>query len=66
MGLLIKNIKCLVQTEDQPVQRICGKDMANLNNIRNAFLFILDDKISDFGSMDEYPAAYQISENNLM
>ena len=65
MGLLIKNIKCLVQTEDQPVQRISGKDMVNLNNIRNAFLFILDDKISDFGSMDEYPAAYQISENNF-
>ena len=65
MGLLIKNIKCLVQTEDHPVQRISGKDMGNLNNIRNAFLFIQDDKISDFGSMDEYPAAYKISEHNF-
>ena len=65
MGLLIKNIKFLVQTEDHPVQKISGKDMANVSNIRNAFLFIQDDKISDFGSMDEYPAAYQISEDNF-
>jgi len=65
MGLLIKNIKCLVQTEDKPVRKVCGKEMAKLSLIRDAFLFIQDDKISDFGSMGEYPAAYQISENNF-
>jgi len=65
MGLLIKNIKCLVQTEDHPVHKICGREMAKLGLIKDAFLFIQDDKIRDFGSMDEYPAAYQISENNF-
>lgn len=65
MGLLIKNIKCLVQVEHQPKKRICGRDMAKLNTISDAFLFIQDDKISDFGPMNEYPAAYQISEDNF-
>lgn len=65
MGLLIKNIKCLVQTEDKPERKICGKDMARLGCIRDAFLFIQDGRISDFGSMNEYPAAYKISENNF-
>jgi len=65
MGLLIKNIKYLVQVEDQSRTRICGKDMASLNTIPDAFLFIQDDKISDYGPMNEYPAAYQISENNF-
>ncbi len=65
MGLLLKNIKCLVQAEDKPVRKVCGKEMAELGIINDAFLFIQDDKISDFGSMNEYPAAYQISENNF-
>ncbi len=65
MGLLIKNIKCLVQAEDKPVRKVCGKEMAKLGIINDAFLFIQDDLISDFGLMNEYPAAYQISENNF-
>ncbi|HBE41298.1 MAG TPA: imidazolonepropionase [Bacteroidales bacterium] len=65
MGLLIKNIKCLIQTGDQPRMKICGKDMSKLNIISDAFLFIQDDKISDYGPMNEYPAAYQISESNF-
>ena len=39
--------------------------MAKLGIINDAFLFIQDDLISDFGLMNEYPAAYQISENNF-
>jgi len=65
MGLLIKNIKCLVQTEEIPKQRVCGVDMAKIAIIPDAFLFIQDDRISDFGLMKEYPAAYQISETNF-
>ncbi|GAB4279516.1 MAG: imidazolonepropionase [Marinilabiliales bacterium] len=55
MTLLIKNIKILIQTEDKPVRRVCGKDMQNLNIIKDAYLLIKDDKIEDFGSMTNCP-----------
>jgi imidazolonepropionase len=52
MGLLIKNIKGLVQTEDKPKLRLCGKDMSVINNISDAYLLIENGLISDFGTMD--------------
>lgn len=57
MGLLIKNIKCLVQTEEHPGQRVCGSEMARISNIPDAFLLIEGDRISDFGPMEKCPAA---------
>ena len=51
MKTLIKNIKELVQVEDQIREKVCGKDMANLQTIKDAFLLIEDDKILDFGQM---------------
>jgi imidazolonepropionase len=51
-GLLIKNIRCLVQTEDVPELRICGKEMSELNKIDDAWLYITDGLISDFGKMN--------------
>jgi imidazolonepropionase len=51
MSILIKNIKTLVQTEDQPVRWVAGKDMAVLQNIDNAFLYLAGDKIREFGQM---------------
>jgi imidazolonepropionase len=53
-GILIKNIKCLVQTEDVPAARICGKEMSVLNTINNAYLIINDGIISDFGRMEDF------------
>jgi imidazolonepropionase len=53
MGLLIKNISCLVQTENVPVLWVAGKKMATLPLIKNAFLKIEDGLISDFGEMKE-------------
>jgi len=47
--LLIKNIKKLVQVEENPRTCVAGKDMAHLHCIDNAFLLIDDDKIIDFG-----------------
>ncbi|MCT4614679.1 MAG: imidazolonepropionase [Marinifilaceae bacterium] len=55
MNLLIKNIKKLVQVEENPVKWVAGKDMANLNCIDNAYLLVKEDKIEDFGSMDNIP-----------
>jgi imidazolonepropionase len=47
--LLIKNIKKLVQVEENSRSRVAGKDMSQLNCIDNAFLIIENDKIVDFG-----------------
>ena len=53
MRTLIKNIKELVQVERQPKLRVCGKDMAQMETIKNAYLIIEDDKFAAFGPMDE-------------
>lgn len=49
MTLIVKNIKELVQVEEQPVQLRAGKDMQTLHTIKNAFLIVKEDKIFDFG-----------------
>jgi imidazolonepropionase len=53
--ILIKNIKALVQTENEPRNKISGKDMAHLNTIPNAYLIIENDRIKEFGKMDAMP-----------
>ena len=53
MKLLIKNIKSLVNILDDTVKYVAGKEMQNLNCIHNAYLLIEEDKIADFGKMDE-------------
>ena len=55
MKLLIKNIKTLVQVEENPVLKVSGKDMSKLNCIDDAWLAIEDDKIVDFGKMEDWP-----------
>ncbi len=55
MTTLITNIKELLQVEEQPKEMVCGKDMKVLPTIKNAFLFIENDCIKDFGSMDNLP-----------
>jgi imidazolonepropionase len=54
MKILIKNIKQLVQTEEEPRLKIAGKDMKNLPCINDAWLAIEDDKIAGFGKMDDW------------
>ena len=53
MRTLIKNIKELVQVEYQPKLRVCGKEMARMEIVKNAYLIIEDDKFAAFGPMDE-------------
>ena len=53
--LLIKNIKELIQVEESPKVMVAGKDMAILPTIANAYLLIEDDKIADFGPMENLP-----------
>ena len=53
MKTLIKNIKELVGVEGSPVLRKQGKEMAQLETIKDAFLVIEDGKIAAFGKMEE-------------
>ena len=62
--ILIKNIKKLVQVEDTPKIKVAGKEMASVQTIDNAYLIIDNDKIKDFGKMDDLrPEQYS---NELM
>ena len=53
MRTLIKNIKELVQVEYQPRLRVCGKDMAKMETVKDAYLLIEDEKIKAFGPMSQ-------------
>ena len=55
MAILIKNIKKLVQVHEQSQLWVAGADMAKLNCIDNAYLLTEQDKIADFGHMDNVP-----------
>jgi len=52
MNILIKNIKQLVQVEDQPQLKVSGKEMSKVASIENAFLYISDGLIAGFGKME--------------
>ncbi|MFD1316026.1 imidazolonepropionase [Namhaeicola litoreus] len=53
MRTIIKNIKELVQIRDNHIDRIIGKDMKVLPTIKNAYLIIKNDIITDFGLMKD-------------
>jgi imidazolonepropionase len=55
MKLLIKNIKNLVQVEEKPRLKVSGSDMKILPCIEDAWLAIEEDKIVDYGKMDDFP-----------
>jgi len=62
-GILIENIKCLVQTEDVTRIKVCGKEMAKLNTIYDAYLYIYDGFINDFGRMNDLQSGKIFSKN---
>ena len=51
--LLITNIKCLVQIEDEPKLKVCGHEMSEIRTIYDAFLYIKNGLIDNFGRMNE-------------
>lgn len=55
MKILIKNIKELVQVEDQPRLKVPGKEMSKLSTLKDAWLAIENDRIVDFGEMKDFP-----------
>lgn len=58
MAILITNIKKLIQVEEQPRAWVAGADMSRLETIDNAFLYIKEGVIEDFGKMGEMPSEY--------
>jgi imidazolonepropionase len=52
-GILIKNIKCLAQTENLPKLKICGAEMSEIGSINDAYLFINNGLIIEFGRMKD-------------
>ena len=55
MTQLFINIKELVQVREESVKKVSGSEMSILPTIKNAFLLIKDELISDFGTMNELP-----------
>jgi len=55
MKLLIKNIKNLVQVEKTARISVAGAEMKTLPCMENSWLAIENDKIVDFGKMEDFP-----------
>lgn len=55
MKILIKNIDTLLQVRDNHIEKLSGKEMAVLPEIKNAFLLIDNNIIADYGSMENCP-----------
>ncbi|MDA3779900.1 MAG: imidazolonepropionase [Bacteroidales bacterium] len=53
MGILIKNIKSLVNYDDNPMKWRAGDDMSKLPCIEDAYLILKEDKIYAYGKMSE-------------
>lgn len=53
--ILIKNIKKLMQLREEGVHRICGKQMADVPYLDDAWLAIDNGLIADYGSMSDFP-----------
>ena len=66
MKILIKNIKQLIQTEDEARINIAGKSMSKINSIKDAFLFIKDGKIFDFGEMKTFRTNENFAEMSAL
>ncbi len=56
MRTLVKNIKELVGVESTPQLRKQGKEMAQMETVKDAYLLVEDDKIKAFGPMSEWKA----------
>lgn len=55
MQILLTNIKELLQVREIGIDKVAGHHMAVLPTIKNAFLWIEDDCIKDFGPMGNCP-----------
>lgn len=56
MSLLLTYIKELLQVRTEAPEFVAGEDMKQLPVIKNAWVYIENDQIKDYGRMDELPA----------
>ncbi len=54
MKILIRNIKALLQIDEQKRSLVAGKDMSELPLLENAFLFVDEGVIKGYGSMNDF------------
>ena len=66
MKLLIKNIKELIQVEKSPKLKVAGREMANLETIKDAYLYIDGGKIAEFGSMTNIAQSLIINQQSAI
>ncbi len=64
MKLLIKNIKELIQVEKSPKLKVAGREMANLETIKDAYLYIDKGKIAEFGTMADIGQSSVVSQQS--
>ena len=55
MSMLIKNIKGIVQVEEQLREKVCGADMSSLKTLDDGWLLVENGLISGFGPMECLP-----------
>ena len=51
--LLIINIKSIIQAEEVPQLKVCGPEMSEIQTIDDAYLYIVNGLIDDFGLMTD-------------
>ncbi len=61
MKILLKNIKELIQVRDTAPNKVSGTEMKELPTIKNAWLFLENGIISDFGKMEDFKE-FEVSE----
>lgn len=66
MSILITNIKELIQIEESPKNFVSGKEMSELNTLKNSWLFIKNGIIQSFGSMDQLEPSITDDEDELI
>ncbi len=55
MSLLVKNIGCIVGTDESGRTRVAGKEMTEIGMLENAWLLTDNERICDYGTMDALP-----------
>ena len=55
MSLLVKNIGCIVGTDESGRTRATGEEMNNIGMLENAWLLTDNERICDYGTMDALP-----------
>lgn len=65
MSLFIHHIQEIIFTEENPKLFYAGKEMSHISSIKNGWLYIDQDKIVDYGSMDIIPESYKKASKTI-